>query len=191
MLRLVFCFAFLLSAPAIGEELDGVCRLSVSGAQWSGVAISENRILTVAHHRLPVGTFVRAEFGIGRHGAFDRVSVNARLLKNDIRKDLSLLEYGSPHLVRPYRIGHTCNVGETARIAGYIGDAPMELECLLTPTDGTVDGVKVLEFRGKAVSGMSGAAAIKDGSTVGIQFGGGDQSINAVSVESIREFMAE
>lgn len=193
MLKQIVFALCVLSGVAFGDDLDGVCRLSSSGVQWSGVAISESHILTVAHHGLPVGQTVRAEFGVGRHGAFERVGVKARVLKSDKRKDLSLLSYElkSKLRVRHYPVGQAVRSKEKVRIAGYIGDEAMSLECLKSATEGTVDGIPVVSFVGQGVSGMSGSGGIQDGKTVVIQFGGDPRVIDAVSADTIREFLAE
>lgn len=190
MLRLITCAILAMSHNAFGQDLDGVCRLSSLGKQWSGVAISDDKILTVAHHGLNPGDTIRADFGIGSHGSFERVSLKARLIKSDVRKDLSVLEYGrSGFVVKSYPIGRECSRGDVVRIAGYIHDEAMQLSCQLVSLDTEVDMIQVLELRGQGVSGMSGAPVLFDGRTAGIQFGGGSTVINAVKVEAISEFL--
>jgi hypothetical protein len=190
MLRLITCAVLAMSSNAIGQDLDGVCRLSSVGKQWSGVAISDDKILTVAHHGLNPGDTIRADFGIGSHGSFERVSLKAKLIKSDVRKDLSVLEYSrSSFAVKCYPIGQECSKGDVVLIAGYIHDEAMQLQCPLTSLDTEVEMIKVLEFRGQGVSGMSGAPVLFDGHTAGVQFGGGSAVINAVTVEAIREFL--
>lgn len=190
MLRLIACLIFVLCSKAYCQELDGICRLSSSGKQWSGVAISDSRILTVAHHGLNQGDTIRADFGIGSHGSFDRVSLKAKLIKSDRRRDLSILEYSRKGFaVRSYPIGRECSTGDVALIAGYVHDGPMIVHCRLTSKDTEVDAIKVLEFKGQGVSGMSGAPVLFGGRTAGVQFGGSSTVINAVTVEAIREFL--
>jgi len=190
MLRLITWAMLAMSSNAFGQDLDGVCRLSSLGKQWSGVAISDDRILTVAHHGLRPGDTIRADFGIGSHGSFERVSLKAKLIKSDVRKDLSVLEYNrSRFVVKSYPIGRECGKGDVVLIAGYIHDEAMQLRCPLTSLDTEVDMIRVLEFRGQGVSGMSGAPVLFDGRTAGVQFGGDSTVINAVRVEAIVEFL--
>lgn len=190
MLRLIMCVMLVLSSGSFGQDLDGVCRLSSLGKQWSGVAISDDRILTVAHHGLNPGDTIRADFGIGSHGSFERVSLKAKLIRSDVRKDLSVLEYSRNSFgIKSYPIGQECSKGDVVLIAGYIHDDAMQLRCPLTSLDTEVDMIKVLEFRGQGVAGMSGAPVLFDGCTAGVQFGGGSTIINAVKVEAIREFL--
>lgn len=190
---LLMCAGCCMTAPVSGQELDGICRLSTDGMQWSGVAISETKILTVAHHKLRVGQVVRAEFGIGQHGAFERVSVKARIRKSDVKKDLCLLDFDTPKFlkVKAYPVGRLQAKVSRTRISGYIMDQPMQLEVPLISTIGQTDGVRVFTFHGKGVAGMSGAPAMQQGRVVAVQFGGGPAAIDAASDESIQEFVAE
>ena len=94
ILLLAAMFGFFIGSCVNGQEFDGICRLSIDGKQWSGVAISKTRILTVAHHN-ETG-IVRAEFAEKQHGAFNRLGIQAKILKSNKLADLSLVEYNCP-----------------------------------------------------------------------------------------------
>lgn len=176
------------------QDFDGACLLVTQNMQWSGVAVSPTEILTVAHHNLSVGSDVRADFPEHAHGGVTRISVRTRVKKINKRADLSLLEYKSPDwaCVKQYRLAedhsftkHTSHV----KIKGYVDYVPVVSTVLFERGDVTVDEIRVNQFRGKAVSGMSGSPVYVGDVLVGIQFGGGDTEIHAVSIETIREFL--
>ena len=170
-----------------GPMFDGVCRLSVDGKQWSGVAISSTQILTVGHHG-ETG-IVRAEF-VGLKSD-DSIGISAKILKTHKLADLSLLEYKCPSwaAVRSYPVSR--KQFKRVKIRGFTSDILRELDVDLLRSDTVVDGFKVHTFKGKAWSGMSGSGALADGETVGIQFGGNRDSIDAVTVETIQMFLKE
>jgi hypothetical protein len=172
------------------QEFDGVCRLSVDGKQWSGVAISDTHILTVGHHE-ETG-IVRAEFAEGEHGAFNRIGIQAKVLRTHRKADLSLLEYYPPRWaqIRSYPVKDW--KPDRVRIRGYVSTSPRVQDCTVsTGPVATVDGFTVLTMKGTAVSGMSGSGVFADDGIVGIQFGGNRDSIDAVTVETIQMFLKE
>lgn len=191
----IFALVAILCSVSHGQDLDGICRLSCEGTTWSGIAISETQILTVAHHGFESGKVIRAEFAFGKHGAFERIGVKATVLRSDTGRDLSLLSYSHPVVaqVRCYPVGKALLIGDSAVIAGYVADQAMVVTCPLRRTDLEVTGtgIPILDFNGAAVSGMSGSGAVQDGYTVGIQFGGDKTCLHAVTVESIRQFLGE
>lgn len=192
MLRVALLVAVLCSV-ASGQDLDGICKLSCEGTTWSGIAISDTQILTVAHHGFANGKVVRAEFPIGKHGAFDRIGVKATLVRSDTARDLSLLLYSQPVVakVRCYAVGEKCEIGTVSRISGYVNDNAMFVDCPLRRTDLEVSGIVIHDYNGVAVMGMSGSGVVVDGAVVGIQFGGNKTCLHAVSVDSIRAFLIE
>lgn len=193
MLRVVALVA-MFCAVSHGQDLDGICRLSCDGSTWSGIAISETQILTVAHHGFESGKVVRAEFPFGKHGAFERIGVKATVVRSDAVRDLSLLTYSQPVVakVRCYPIGKAIAIGDSAVISGYVSDDAMTVTCPLRRTDLEVTGtgIPILDFNGAAVSGMSGSGVVRDGYAVGIQFGGDATCLHAVTVESINVFLS-
>lgn len=189
----IFALVAILCSVSHGQDLDGICRLSCEGTTWSGIAISETQILTVAHHGFAAGKVIRAEFPFGKHGAFERIGVKSTVVRSDTVRDLSLLSYSQPVVakVRCYPVGHSIVIGDSAVIAGYVADQAMVVTCPLRRTDLEVTGtgIPILDFNGAAVSGMSGSGAVQAGYTVGIQFGGDKTCLHAVTVESIRVFL--
>mgnify|MGYP003441809086 CR=1 FL=1 len=192
MLRVVALVAMFCTVSQ-GQDLDGICRLSCEGSTWSGIAISETQILTVAHHGFDAGKVIRAEFPFGKHGAFERIGVKSTVLRSDTARDLSLLSYSQPVVakVRCYPVGEKCEIGTVSRISGYVNDEAMFVDCPLRRTDLEVSGIVIHDYNGVAVMGMSGSGVVVDGVVVGIQFGGNKTCLHAVSVDSIRAFLIE
>jgi hypothetical protein len=190
-----FLVGYFFVGPALfgqdsGPMFDGVCRLSVDGKQWSGVAISDTHILTVGHHE-ETG-IVRAEFAEGEHGAFNRIGIQAKVLRTHRKADLSLLEYYPPRWakIRSYPVKDW--KPDRVRIRGYVSTSPRVQDCTVSMGPvATVDGFTVLTMKGTAVSGMSGSGVFADDGIVGIQFGGNRDSIDAVTVETIQMFLKE
>jgi hypothetical protein len=169
---------------------DGVCRLSVDGKQWSGVAISGTHILTVGHHG-ETG-IVRAEFAETEHGTFNRIGIQAKVLRTHRKADLSLLEYYPPRWAKIRSDPVKDRKSDRVRIRGYVSTSPRVQDCTVStgPTY-QVDGFAVLTMNGEAISGMSGSGVFADDGIVGIQFGGNRDSIDAVTVETIQMFLKE
>lgn len=192
MFKILMLVAVLCSVSH-GQDLDGICRLSCEGTTWSGIAISETQILTVAHHGFEAGKVIRAEFALGKHGAFERIGVKSTVVRSDTSRDLSVLSYSQPVVakVRCYPVGKSLAIGDDAVISGYVADQAMVVTCPLRRTDLEVTGtgIPILDFNGAAVSGMSGSGVVRDGHAVGIQFGGDATCLHAVTVESIRTFL--
>jgi hypothetical protein len=184
----IFCLTH--DVTVFGQEFDGICRLSVDGKQWSGVAISDTQILTVGHHG-ETG-IVRAEFAEAEHGSFNRIGIQAKILRTHKRADLSLLEYYPPSWanIRSYQVQD--RKADRVRIRGYVNASPRVQDCgVSTGPKYQVDGFTVLTMDGEAISGMSGSGVFADGGIVGIQFGGNRDSIDAVTVETIQMFLKE
>lgn len=173
---------------AFGQEFDGICRLTVEGKQWSGVAISTTQILTVAHHG-ETG-IVRAEFAEKEHGSFNRLGVQAKIIRSNKLADLSLLEYNCPQwaAVKVYPVKRLKPA--VVSIRGYVGSSPRFNDATLI-LKGSVDGYPVNTFSGEGIAGMSGSGVLCDGFTVGIQFGGNRTTVDAVSIETIEAFLKE
>lgn len=178
---------FILAQPfAAAQDFDGICYLTANGKSWSGVAISDKIVLSVAHHG-ETGE-VRVEFPEGRHGAFNRLSVKARVIKADRRKDLSVLSYEAPAwaTIESYPI---TELPDRAVIRGFVQGNPLELDCRVIGRQTMIDGYVCNTLRGKATQGMSGSPLVVDGGTAGIQIGGTSTTIDAVSAETIRLFL--
>ncbi len=187
--------AFLLTCSACLAQdkptFDGICRMTDGkGKQWSGVAISETEILSVAHHDEPVDATVYAEFPLEKHDAPTRLRLEGKVKRVAKRADLSLIEYNCPDfaVVRVYPVRPVTFTQATIR--GYVGEGVQVREnVVVIARDRTVDGYKVLPVRSKAISGMSGSCVLLNGGTVGILFGGNRQITDCVTVETIQQFL--
>jgi len=189
ILLLAAMFGFFIGSCVNGQEFDGICRLSIDGKQWSGVAISKTRILTVAHHN-ETG-IVRAEFAEKQHGAFNRLGIQAKILKSNKLADLSLVEYNCPPwaAIKTYPVKRL----KPARVSirGYVQSSPRDYSGDLITDSASADGYNLLEIKTEAIGGMSGSGVLCDGFTVGIQFGGNRTTVDAVSIETIEAFLKE
>lgn len=175
---------------AFGQEFDGICRLTVEGKQWSGVAISKDRILTVAHHN-ETG-IVRAEFAEKEHGAFNRLGIQAKIIRSNKLADLSLLEYNCPQwaAVKVYPVKRLAPAKVSIR--GYVQSSPRNyLDKTLIEGSASADGYNLLEIKTEAISGMSGSGIFADGYVIGIQSCGGKESTFAADMDSIEAFLKE
>lgn len=171
-------------------QFDGICRLTVEGKQWSGVAISTTQILTVAHHN-ETG-LVRAEFAEKEHGAFNRIGIQAKIIRSNKLADLSLLEYNCPQwaAVKVYPVKRLKPA--TVSIRGYVQSSPRNyLDKPLITGSASADGYNLLEIKTEAISGMSGSGIFADGYVIGIQSCGGKESTFAADMDSIEAFLKE
>lgn len=198
----VFCcilagFAIVaLCNAACGQEFDGVCRLSGPTAQWSGVAISDTQILTVAHHN-QTGD-LRAEFPEGSHGSFNRMGVKARVIRSDSKKDLSLLSYEAPAWlkIKTYPISREKGKGT---VRGFIGDQPLSSPVRVIRTDGVINGYPVISMKAPdleyldTLSGMSGSPILTDNGVRGIMCWQvqNEELVEVRTIETILLFLEE
>ena len=172
-------------------QFDGICRLTTSaGKQWSGVAISTTQILTVAHH--DETGLVRAEFAEKEHGAFNRLGIQAKIIRSNKLADLSLLEYNCPQwaAVKVYPVKRLAPARVSIR--GYVQSSPRNyLDKPLVTGSASADGYNLLEIKTEAISGMSGSGIFADGYVIGIQSCGGKESTFAADMDSIEAFLKE
>jgi hypothetical protein len=185
-----FFAGWIICHAAFGQEFDGICRLSIGGKQWSGVAISSTQILTVAHHN-ETG-IVRAEFAEKEHGAFNRLGLQAKILKSNKLADLSLLEYNCPPwaAINVYPVKRLKPA--TVSIRGYVQSSPRNyLDKTLIEGSASADGYNLLEIKTEAISGMSGSGIFAGGYVIGIQSCGGKESTFAADMDSIEAFLKE
>lgn len=176
-----------LAKTACGQDFDGICRMTCNGKQWTGVAISDHEILSVAHPKET--TKIRAEFPERGHGAFERLGIETTVIRSDAAADLALLSYKRPSYaaIRVYKVSG----GEftDCLIRGYVGDNPKIMKTNLLAQDEVVDGHNVLTLNGRGIPGMSGSPVTADDVVVGIMFGITDTKTNAVSAETIIQFL--
>lgn len=187
ILALTVFIACQVAAQAQLPVFDGICRLSVDGKQWSGVAISQTEILTVAHHGETEN--IRAEFPESTHGEFNHLGIRCRVIKSNVKADLSLLQYNCPSYAAIAHYPVSRKEFKRVEIKGYVRSSPMALICPVAAQDRQVDGYTVLTLQGAATAGMSGSAVLSDRSVVGIQFGGSETVIDAVTAETIHNFL--
>ena len=173
-----------------GQEisLDGVARLTWTdgreSVEWSGVAISEDRVLTCEHHN-KTGD-VRIEFATEGK---TRVSVPGRIIKVNDSMDLSLISYEAPGWasVRFYGIDDVKANGE---IRGYLRGSAVTRRAPRGREGITFGGRPMVEVLAVTESGMSGSPLLVEGSVCGILLGGANDGVShCVSPATIREFL--
>lgn len=173
-----------------GYTAEGVCRITAGNSHWSGVVIGPGKILTCAHHKSK-GPF-KAEF---RRGAgLDYVSVTCELVKSNEAMDLSLLKFDTKETVKP-RI-YKLRKAAPNRIWGFLhGTTPKTFKVTPGATNYSMEGRDIIDMTGEGITspqhGMSGSPVFADWDVVAIQFGGNGSSINAVSYDTIQEFLKE
>jgi hypothetical protein len=173
---------------------DGACRLVANDVRWSGVAIGDGLILTVGHHNQSEGFY--ADFPAS-FGATDYARVSAELVKVDKAADLSVLRFRLPEsvTVRTYDI---CELAANAiEIPGYLhGDTPKRLQIRNRRAGGKSSGIPLDAYDGLGISspqfGMSGSPLLTpDKKVAGIQAIGQGSEVGAVTVDTIRQFLAD
>jgi hypothetical protein len=173
---------------------DGTCRLSANGTKWSGVAIGDGLILTVAHHDQPDGFY--AEFPAS-FGSTDFARVSAELVKIDKDADLSVLRYELPELVtvRSYDVSEL--PATAIEIPGYLaGETPKRVKLHRKRGGTKVAGIAIDSYDGIGISspqfGMSGSPLMTpDKQIAGIQSIGAGSEVGAVTVDTIRQFLSD
>jgi hypothetical protein len=173
---------------------DGACRLIANDCRWSGVAIGDGLILTVGHHDQSDGFY--ADFP-SSFGSTDYARISAELVKVDKAADLSVLRYRLPEsvTVRTYDI---CELPANAiEIPGYLhGDTPKRLQIRNRRAGGKSAGIALDAYDGLGISspqfGMSGSPLLTpDKKVAGIQAIGQGSEVGAVTVDTIRRFLAD
>lgn len=182
---------------ASAQRFHNTCRLvweTHTGLhQFSGVAVSDKHILTVAHAVTAVGDIVWAEFPTGVHGGPVRIKLRAAVIKVDPRADLCLLQYDAPQWVQiaPCKLARVTQTPKRVRIQGYIRDVAMQTEAgvirygdMFRDTDTPLDLINA-----RAVQGMSGSPATVNEELVGIQEGGDDTTTHIITLPAIQKFL--
>lgn len=192
---LVLVIAILCNSPVRAQEFDGICRLSTTaGVQFSGVAVSDTTILTVAHHDTAVGGTILVELPEGKHSSRTRLKLHATVQKLDTGADLCLLQFSMPKwaTVRPYRVAHKATTADTVVIRGYITESPMQLTPTLIRRGDILQGRDTLvdAYYGQAIVGMSGAlvTAVDSNELIGIQLGGDPALVHVITLPTIHDF---
>ena len=161
------------------------------GKQWSGVAISDRLILTVAHHEETGEVF--AEFPEGQHGNSTRIRVPARVLRSNVLADLCLVEYKCPAwaTVKTYPVKRLKR--QKVTVQGYAKDNPTVVADapIVTGEAFIAEGFVMDAYSKQGIVGMSGSPALIDGSIVGIQSLGSPTHLYCVQAETIEAFLKE
>lgn len=173
---------------------DGVCLLEANGIRCSGVAIGDGLILTVAHHDQKEGFFVNFPNSFGSR---EYARVSAELIKLDRSPDLCVLRYRLPKLVtvRPYEISGS--PASAIEATGYLGgDIPKRLQVRNRRGGMKVADIEIDSYTGIGISsppfGMSGGPFLSpDKKIVGILKNGEGSDVGAVTVDTIRQFLAD
>lgn len=186
-IAIMFMAIGILIGSVFCQDFDGICRMTCNGKQWTGVAISDHEILTVAHHEETEN--IRAEFPERGHGAFERLGLKATVVRANAAADLSLLQYKCPSYakIRTYKVssGQTDDV----LIRGYVGDQAMLMKTSILPIEDSLEGYPILTMKGLAIVGMSGSPVTTDDVLIGIQFGITKTNTNAVTADTIIQFL--
>lgn len=182
-----FCFGI-----ACGQEVDGICQITHEtdngSTRWCGVAISDKEVLTCAHHR--VTGSVRIEFCAEKHGSPYRISVPGRIVRSDVKRDLSLIRYEiAPWMrMRSYVVGWP--KGQAA-IKGFLGSSCEVREGLPGRKGLEVEFFPVVEIRTTCQQGLSGSPLVHDYTVGGILIGSGGGVSHCVSPETILDWLEE
>jgi len=174
---------------------DGLCRLASNGFHWSGVAISDNTILTCAHHEQTAGFF--AEFPVA-FGGDQYCRVNCELIKTDNAADLSVLRYSLPALVTVNSYTLSPLAESAIEVPGYLsGMQPKRVKLRPNQKNGfMMQGKRLDSYDGEGISspqfGMSGSPLLTpDKSIAGIQSVGSGREVGAIRLDTIREFLQD
>ncbi len=154
-------------------------------AEWTGVAIGKDLILSVAH---PMNSgAAEAEFD-GKVVRFD-------VIKADKPRDLALYKCREPHGVQPVIVADRHPI--TARIIGFTYSGKKVLNYPVSPN---IEKARIIEdepflvMYGEAFQGMSGSPVLtEDGKLAGIQAAGNPElkTTSAASLKQIKEFLKD
>lgn len=173
-------------------KADGVCRIRVGENTWSGVAISQNLVLTVAHHDETEGFFVEFPSSFGS-STYARVS--AELVSSNKDADLSVLRINPPNLVtvQPYSLSSLPQ--DAIELPGYLsGKDPKKISIRNLRKIVKASGFDFDTYLGSGISspqfGMSGSPLLtKEKQIAGLQSGGKGGEIVAIKLDTIRQFI--
>jgi hypothetical protein len=183
---------FFLASPVFAQ--DFVCKIygetrivgrhnktyTVPG-EWTGVAVGEDLILSVAHP-MAEGSG-EADFN-GKIVWFD-------VIKADKPRDLALYKCREPHGVKPVKLADRRPV--IARIIGFAASGKKILNYPVKPNlrnARVIEGEPFLLMQGEAFQGMSGSPVLtEDGKLSGIQSAGDTGETQAANPEQIRAFL--
>jgi hypothetical protein len=150
--------------------------------------------LTVAHHNQLEGLV--AEFPV-TFGASEYVQIPAELVKSDADADLSVLRFTAPELIDVKQYAVSSLPGNAIEIPGYLsGEFPKRVKIRKKNQITRVAGIAIDSYDGEGIStpqiGMSGSPLLTPAREVaGIQAIGSGAEIGAVTVDTIRKFLAD
>lgn len=171
---------------------SNIVRLSSPNSKWSGIAISDNRILTCAHHRSTDNIIAQFSTSDGL------VDTDCTLIKSDSNKDISLLSYVKPDNIEIKNIDVVNSY--PSNVSGYLRGTEQNTINVSTRMLGDrrlrvmSRGIKQLPLLGDNshtdISGMSGSPILTaDGDVCGILWGGNSGDMSAVDYDSIKQFL--
>lgn len=182
---------------ADAQKFHSACRLILDTHdeqhQFSGVAVPDNYILTVAHAIHGVDDIVWAEFPADAHGSPVRLKIRVVVVKTDKRADLCLLRYTPPvwARIKPCNLSKVTQTPKRVRIQGYVLDVAMQAEADVIRYGDTFRGTDTpLDLIGaRAIQGMSGSPVTVNDELVGIQEGGDNVSTHIITLPAIQKFL--
>ena len=189
-----YLLLLLLVRPAMAQtvELDAPCWIYKAEkderSDWCGIAVSRTVIVSCGHHG-KTGD-VRVEFPIGRYGSAERVSLPAKVVKLDRKRDLSIISYEAPPWasVRLVRIGRAKGPVE---VRGFLRGSHAFRKTKVGREGLIVDGFPVVEILTDCESGMSGSPLMEGDTLGGILIGSGGGVSHMVDPETIKEYLRE
>lgn len=180
---------FSLTSMAHAQDFEGICHLSCRGMQWSGVAISQTEILTVAHPEPTEDIWIA--FPLRRHDAETRIAVKGRVVRANKLADLAIVHYNCPStwVVKTYQLSR--NPTTVADIRGYVVDDSVSVNGVqVLPDTYDSDGYTLIGLQTPARHGLSGSGIFSGSSFIGIQSCGGDVTY-AVDAQTIQSFLED
>ena len=175
-------------------SVDGVCLMNANGVVFSGVAISNNLILTCNHHFEDDGFYAKFPTTFGSE---DFVQVSCKLLKRDKPADLCVLQYETPPLVTVKAYPVAKKAADAIVANGYYdGKQPKKLNVRRTQRDNN-EASKIDFYFADGVThrqvGMSGGPLLTgSGEVVGIKSRANDTgTVISVSHPTIVEFLSD
>ncbi|MBL8815980.1 MAG: trypsin-like peptidase domain-containing protein [Planctomyces sp.] len=177
------------------QNCYGIGRLRAANKLLSGVCISENLFLTVAHHDSQ-GPFL-IELPVDRLDNTKIVSFPATLVRADTDSDLCLLRFRCPPDVTIKTLELATTNLEAMAIEGFPSGKPKKIRAKNTRnTVRLSSGSELLELVSPDISspqlGMSGGPALNSaGEIMGIQSLGSGNQISVAQIETIRGFVGD
>lgn len=175
------------------KSCDGLIRVTAHEVVGSGVILSDQYVLTAAHHRKQDGFLIDLPIDSVENDSFVRIP--AVLDKTDQKTDLCLLRFKLPPgvTVKRYELGESLR---PEKLIGFpFGGKSKRIRAKLLESDWQNEfGQRLAKLESPDITetqfGMSGCPALDAaGRIVGIQSRGRGRDIMIVPVETIRDFL--